>query len=541
MLNSFTVKTRLALMAGLPALLFVVTFIFTLGVLRSLSTGIDSLYLDRIVPLQQLKQVSDSYAVSTVDLLHKYRAKIINKTELFKSLGDAEKIAQQKWQAYLSTELTSNESRLVNHVEQYLTPVEQLIEKYKEMANQGTLIGMSDEAFNHELYQAFDPLGESYKELIDLQLHESQSFRDKANDDYQTTQTVLISAIIIVLIGMLTVAFLIYQSIHKPLSGLRDTITEISTTTDLRLRAKITGSDEIAETATGFNNMIDRLHALVVDVTEATVSLSAAAEEMHAISTQVASTATEQEHQNGMIATAITEMSAAIQEVANNALQTSQRASEADKQAELGQTKVKQNIQSISDLSIVVNESTDVIQQLHNQANEINQVVQLIQSVAEQTNLLALNAAIEAARAGDSGRGFAVVADEVRQLAHNTQKATESISEMISKLQIAAKQSVDSMSRAQDRANDSVGHAEDSSTVLADIIQAMSEIADMNAQVSTATEEQTMVANEISENVNEFSISIGSVTESSQQNAQASSDLALLAEKLQQQVRVFKT
>ncbi|MBC3766661.1 methyl-accepting chemotaxis protein [Neptunicella marina] len=539
MLNALTVKTRLAVMAILPAAIFILMSVIVISMLTTQNHGIQSLYSDRVIPLKQIKYVSDNYAVNIVDLLHKYRAGMLSQSEVLNRIEKAQNSADKEWNAYLSTKLTQHETQLIQKVKLYLDPVEKLIAKYKKMISEGTLLTYPSGEFNREMYGAFDLLSESYNSLIELQQSEAKLFRDQSRDHFEVTQTVLISATVIVLILMLAIAYIIYQSIHRPLIKLQGTIVEIEQSTNLTLRVDVEGNDEFSTTASAFNSMLERIHKLVTDVSQATVTLASAAEEMNAISTQVASTATEQEHQNTMIATAITEMSAAIQEVANNALQTSQRASEADKQAELGQTKVKQNIQSISDLSSVVNESSDVIQQLNNQANEINQVVQLIQSVAEQTNLLALNAAIEAARAGDSGRGFAVVADEVRQLAHNTQKATESISDMIGKLQVSAKQSVDSMSRAQERATESVGHAEDSSTVLADIIRAMSEIADMNAQVSTATEEQTMVANEISENVNEFSISIGSVTESSQQNAQASSELANLAEKLQQQVRSF--
>jgi len=188
----------------------------------------------------------------------------------------------------------------------------------------------------------------------------------------------------------------------------------------------------------------------------------------------------------------------------------------------------------------LVNTNTQLITDLNTQTNDINQVVMMIQGVAEQTNLLALNAAIEAARAGDSGRGFAVVADEVRQLAHNTQKATASINEMITKLQGMAQQAVSAMSNAESSAKESVDHANFSSQVLSEINQEVTEIADMNTQISTATQEQKMVANELSSNINEFSSSITSVSESSQQNAQASQELAQLAAMLQGQVNVFK-
>ncbi|URR00247.1 methyl-accepting chemotaxis protein [Pseudoalteromonas sp. SCSIO 43095] len=104
-------------------------------------------------------------------------------------------------------------------------------------------------------------------------------------------------------------------------------------------------------------------------------------------------------------------MSSAIEQVAQNAQTTSDKATSADIKAGQGQQAVADNIESINTLSTLVNTNTQLITDLNTQTNDINQVVMMIQSVAEQTNLLALNAAIEAARAGDSGRGFAVVAD----------------------------------------------------------------------------------------------------------------------------------
>ncbi|GAB3028430.1 methyl-accepting chemotaxis protein [Bowmanella dokdonensis] len=540
MLNQYSVKIRLTVLVVLPILFYILSATSYLTTLGDMNQGIGSLYDDRVVPLKQIKVVSDNYAVEIVDILHKYRAGLITEGELRQRMDAAEKKADEEWKTYKATKLTDREVELAKQAETNLVPVKQKIEQYRGLLSAGTLKSQPAETFVRELYLAFDPLSASYQELIELQLDEADKFRQQADASYTSTLSWMIVKMVALLLIMLGVAWFIYRSIQNPLTDLKNTITRIAADANLTLRVRAVGRDEFAETAGGFNQMLERIHALVKDVAQASTTLSAAAEEMHSISTQVASTATEQEHQTTQIATAVTEMTAAIQEVAQNALNTSQKANNADQQAQLGQSKVQENIQSIDELSKVVNDSSGVIQQLHSQANEINQVVQLIQSVAEQTNLLALNAAIEAARAGDSGRGFAVVADEVRQLAHNTQKATESISDMISKLQVAAKQAVDSMGKAQERAGDSVGHAQESSRVLQDILDAVTEIADMNVQVSTATEEQTTVANEISANVNEFSLSIASVTESSQQNAEASSELAKLAEQLHQQVRAFQ-
>ncbi|CAM5224788.1 methyl-accepting chemotaxis protein [Alishewanella longhuensis] len=227
-----------------------------------------------------------------------------------------------------------------------------------------------------------------------------------------------------------------------------------------------------------------------------------------------------------LIATAVTEMSAAIQEVAGNALATSEQANTTHTLSQQGYQSVRDNVAAINQLSNALVNSAEIINNLNQESDKISQVLAVIRNIAEQTNLLALNAAIEAARAGEAGRGFAVVADAVRTLATSTQQATESIKTMIETLQRSSKSAVSSMQSSKQFAQLSVDKADTAGTIIEKIKDSISTIVDMNVQISTATEEQTIVADDISRNISDFTVSISEVSRSAEESSTASEMLA---------------
>lgn len=540
MLNQLKVRSRLIILAVLPLTALVMLCALSLYDMKLLAAGVDSLYVDRVQPLQQIKQVSDAYAVTIVDTLHKHRGGLLTAQQAISAIDAAELDAKKAWQAYLSTQLTSEEAQLVTNAERLIVTWTSQLQQYRTQLSEGQIVEMDGAAFNEQLYTNADPLSAALNRLIELQLTESARFTEGAKQTLSETLWLFVMIVLCVSLVLVVLAMLVSQSIQRPLSNLQTTIVAVGQQSDLRLRATVTGRDEIAQTALAFNQTVGRVQQFFAELSQAVAQLAAASEEMSTISHQVSNTAFEQEQQANLIATAINQMSAAIQEVANSAQHTSDQANQTDVQTQQGVQQVNANIIAITRLSEAIQSAGTVISQLNSETDKISQVLSVIQSIAAQTNLLALNAAIEAARAGEAGRGFAVVADEVRTLATNTQQATESIRSMIDKLQGAAREAVSAMTESQGHAEGSVHNAEQAGTVLEQIKQSISAIVDMNVQISTATEQQTIVAEEINRNITDFNGSISEVSRSSAQSAEASEALAELAARLRTQAASFQ-
>jgi methyl-accepting chemotaxis protein len=540
MLAQLTVRARLLLLAVVPLLVLIVVIGMALSNASKLNQSFAELFVDRMQPISQLKVVSDAYAVAMVDALHKYRAGVFDETQLRKAFSDARSRGDKAWAQYIATRLTADESSRVERAKPHLLRVQQLADQYLGQLDNGQLRAAEVGPFNRTLYDTFDPLGGELEGLISLQLNEGERLNVEATAQYQAIRSTFIVIGGVALLLVLVAALMISLSIIRPLADLRKLISKVQQSSDLTLRADVSGRDEVSDTARAFNTMLEHQQSLIRHLADTAIQLAAASEQMSAISAQVSQAATAQGDQTSMVATAVHQMSVAVQEVAGNAQAAASNAADANKEARQGSELVQSNLTAIQGLSTSVEKAGEVIDTLHTQSDEISKVLGVIQSIAEQTNLLALNAAIEAARAGEAGRGFAVVADEVRSLASNTQKATESIRGMIDALQGGARSAVSAMQLSREQAQNSVSHAREAGEVLNHIAHAIEGIADGNVQISAATEEQTAVASEISQNISSLNDSIGKVVNGAEQSSLASRNLAQLASGLQQQIQRFR-
>lgn len=240
-------------------------------------------------------------------------------------------------------------------------------------------------------------------------------------------------------------------------------------------------------------------------------------------------------------ATAINQMSSTVSEVASHTSDAASLAQTAMNEFTAGQNEVSKTQSSINALADKVSEAAEVINNLSQDSRQIETVLEVIQGIAEQTNLLALNAAIEAARAGEQGRGFAVVADEVRNLARRTQESTGQIQAVIEKMQGNSMNAVEVMNQGTQQAEVSVEQAKSAGESLTAINLSVTQISDMNTQIATAAEEQSVVASEINRNFSQITHSALLAEEQASKITLASQQLEDLAKTLEHNVRQFKT
>ncbi|KDM92446.1 methyl-accepting chemotaxis protein [Photobacterium galatheae] len=260
--------------------------------------------------------------------------------------------------------------------------------------------------------------------------------------------------------------------------------------------------DEYGDLARELERTRNQLREVIRNQRTASTELTELADIMSLSMQETKESAQEEFHEIDQLASAMSEMTSTVQTVAENAREASGATEGTATQANQGQQFVAKTITTIDQLSTDIRASAEAVSQVETRVEQIGTVIVTIQGISEQTNLLALNAAIEAARAGDAGRGFAVVADEVRNLAQRTQTATVEIQEMIGQLQDSAKQAVGLMEQSVVEAAEGVDLVTSAGGELDKIVEQVQRINDMNFQIASASEQQSAVAEEMNQNLN---------------------------------------
>ncbi len=391
---------------------------------------------------------------------------------------------------------------------------------------------------NTDLLNNSEAINTVLNRLLEINTQQADNANQQAADQYSSAFNLVVTLLVIATGLTLLFAWLLTNSITKPIANALSAAEEIAEG-NLTRPITVDGEDEAGRLLAAMAKMQEKLRDTLQRISGSATQLASAAEELNSVTDESARGLTQQNNEIEQAATAVNEMTSAVEEVARNAVSTSEASKNATTSAGDGRDLVQETVSAIERMSADVQSTATLIGDLANESRDIGKVLDVIRGLADQTNLLALNAAIEAARAGEAGRGFAVVADEVRALAHRTQQSTSEIERMIGSIQSGTEHAVDSMRNSTERAESTLNIARGAGLSLDTINSAIVEINERNLVIASAAEEQAQVAREVDRNlVNIRDLSVQSATGANQTSA-ASNELSRLALDLNNMVGRF--
>ncbi|MFC7461438.1 methyl-accepting chemotaxis protein [Hydrogenophaga defluvii] len=512
MMSNVRVATRLTAGFLMGIVLLLVLGVGSLFALSKTNEGLETVYNDRVVPLQTLKRVADAYAINIIDAVNKANAGLLKAEDALKLVQAARRDIDTSWRDYVSTSLTADEKRLVGEAETLFRPANEAVAQL-EAGLRGMSGTVRDQLaqFDGPLYLAIDPIGGKVTELIDLQLRVAAEVNQSAATQYQWVRALTLGLLAVAVLMSVLAAVWITRSITQPIArAVR--LAEAVADGDLTMQIEAHGKDELADLLRALGAMNNSLVRVVSEVRLSSDSIATGSAQIAAGNADLSSRTENQAANLEESAASMEEITATVHQNAETARQASQLASAASEAAARG--------------GQVVGQVVSTMQEISASSQKIADIIGVIDGIAFQTNILALNAAVEAARAGEQGRGFAVVAGEVRNLAQRSASAAKEIKTLIT----ASVERVQQGSQLVGQAGESVG----------DTAVQVRRVTGLINEISAAGSEQSTGISQVGEALQE----LDQVTQQNaalvEESAAAAESLKLQAARLAELVGVFR-
>ncbi|MCS3473109.1 methyl-accepting chemotaxis protein [Pseudomonas sp. JUb42] len=460
------------------------------------------------------------------------------KDEYITSMDGNRKASEAAFADYRKTPLADDERAAGDKMERDWPAYQAMVQKYVALMQAGDLEN-GRALLLGDLQKSYRVIMDEISIMVDSNNRQVSEGAEEAARQESSVKTALYSGITLAFIAAFALGLLISRLISKPIASAVASAQSIAAG-DLTQRITSTGRDEAGQLLSALGDMQSNLKSTIQQISTASDQLALSAQELSNVTENANTGLARQNDEIQQAATAVTEMTSAVEEVARNAVSTSEASQATSLQATDGRNKARDAVVAINHATTEITASTAMVENLALQVRDIGKVLDVIRGIAEQTNLLALNAAIEAARAGEQGRGFAVVADEVRALAARTQASTGEIEGMIDRVQASADDAVKSMGKSQALVTDTQSLAQAAGSALDLIAESISQINERNLVIASASEEQAHVAREVDRNlVNIQDLSTRSAAGAEQTNA-STQELSGLAVSFNTLVARFK-
>ncbi|EPC8368085.1 methyl-accepting chemotaxis protein [Vibrio cholerae] len=491
----------------------------------NLTTLIDNTYAMRISAIYSLFRPAEVTALPNV-----LKEKETENLALLRSLADNPELKNEV------AGLTQAMQRYVDYSIQTMIPLLNIEHSDQE----------KDERFTAQYEQAtaeYRKVGNEMIKAIDVLSNRLNQVAMTTIDESEHEHDSVMSQSTFALIGILLVAalssWLLAGMIVTPIRQLQQTVREIAKG-NLLVKAQEEGNNEITLLARDVNATVTQLRQTVESLVRISTDVASASTELATVMTQASVNSDQEKQEVEQVASAVNQLQSTAQSVTDHAHSADGAAQQANQLASQSLRMFEESHRATAKMADQLTEAAQVVNQLKEQSERIGNVTEVIRSISEQTNLLALNAAIEAARAGESGRGFAVVADEVRMLAARTQTSTQEIQAIIEELQNQSNTANSSMHSSLSLLEQNQSLAAKVSASLTEINHSISALSQINAQVATASEEQSQVTKDINRNLSNIYELVSQNVTGVTQSAAASHELSDLAEQQHQQLQYFR-